>query len=365
MSSKSSISSSSSSFSAGLLGGALLLGSVAALVIACGSSSDSTFNEGQPASNVSFENEGGVLGSSGADPGGPDSGNLYANDPPPKWCGPGGDPAPPPPGGTEQCPDDKNLPGCGCNKVGEKAKCWTGLRKHRGLGVCKDGETTCIQKNETESVWGPCVGEVLPTPGATKGAAACGCFSAGQWNIENLTPCTYKFCSPACQFATTSAYQDGTGASQCGSTNPPTQPTQDWSKDTLKVDCAGHFKLCLRIRAGVFETPSPNDCILGEVCTEDDYKVANVVQPWKNLPGWLGKDSACSQKWFETPDNVSPGYAEMIVKGQSVRCDPIDDGNGGDLIFNRVKYCPQSCNDPANAKTPECVACQQAGSGSF
>jgi hypothetical protein len=351
-----------------LVGGTLA--AVAALVIACGSEGDSTFKEGEPpASNVSFENEAG-FGTSSGNP--IDGGDLYANDPPPKWCGPGGDPVPPPPGGTEACPDDKNKPGCGCTKLGEKAKCWTGLRKHRNIGVCKDGETTCIQKNETELAWGPCNGEVLPTAGATKGAAACACFSAGQWKIANLSPCTMSFGAVGCQAAgnctvnAVSTIVDGNGVAQCPTTNPPTAaPTEDWSTDTLNVDCAGHFKLCLRIRAGTFETPSANDCILAEVCSESDYKVANVEQVWPNLPGWLGKDQACAKKWDSTPEAVSAGYAEMIVKGESVRCDKIDDGNGGDLIFNRVKYCPRSCNNPGNQNLPECVSCQQSGSGQF
>jgi hypothetical protein len=333
--------------------------------MACGSEADSTFKEGNN-NPPGFGTPDGGFGTSG----GQGDVDLYANDPPPKWCGPdGGDPAPPSPGGTETCPDDKNKPGCGCDRTGEKAKCWTGLRKHRGLGQCKDGETTCIAKNETELAWGECVGQVLPTPGATKGAPACGCFSAGQWKIANLSPCTIQSTNGGVTtYTTVSTIPDATtGTASCPPANPvpTTPPAQDWSTDTLKVDCAGHFKLCLRIRNGVFETPGANDCILAEVCTESDYKEANVEQVWPNLPSWLGKDPACSQKWALIPDNVSPGYAEMIVKGQSVRCDAIDDGNGGDLIFNRVKYCPKVCQTPAGQSLPECVACQQSGQGQF
>lgn len=343
------------------------VGLVTGLVIACGSSDSSTFQEDGGASSSSSSGFGGPDGSFGTSSGEPPDANLYANDPPPPWCGPaGGDPAPPAPGGTLACPDDKNLPGCGCSKAGEKAACWTGLRKHRNLGVCKDGETTCIPKNENELVWADCNGQVLPTAGATKGAAACGCFSAGQWKIANLSPCTLSYCSPSCVVNAASTVVDANGVAQCPAQNPPTvPPPSDWSTSTLKVDCAGHFKLCLRIRAGVFETPSAADCILGEVCTESDYKVPNVEQPWPNLPAWLGKDQACAAKWNNTPNNTSAGYAEMIVKGQSVRCDNIDDGNGGDLVFNRVKYCPRECNEAANANLPACVSCQQSGSGSF
>ena len=335
--------------------------SVAALIVACGTDGNSEF--GQPDAGSSGLVPDASFGSSSGDL--PDA-DLYANDPPPKWCGPGGDPAPPEPGGTLECPDDKNLPGCGCNTLGEKKACWTGFRRQRGLGVCKDGQTTCIAKNENANVWGPCEGEVLPVQGATKGKDACGCFSAGQWMIANLSPCTLTFTDGSgTQVNAVSTVVSGNTAS-CPMPNPPTAaPAQDWSTDTLNVDCAGHFKLCLRIRSGVFETPNANDCVLGEVCTESDYKTANVVQAWPNLPGWLGTDKACAKKWNDTPLATSPGYAEMVVKGQSVRCDAIDDGNGGDLVFNRLKYCPRSCNDSANAGSPECVSCQLSGKGQF
>jgi hypothetical protein len=345
----------------------VVFGSFAALIIACGTERNSQFtdpNADAGSSSGGFVPDGSFGSSSGELP----DADLYANDPPPKWCGPpGGDPAPPQPGGTLDCPDDKNKPGCGCTTAGEKAACWTGLRKHRNLGVCKDGQTTCVQKNENSLVWGPCEGEVLPTPGATKGKAACSCFSAGQWKIANTSPCTVTDDQDApTQAVSISTIQDGNGA-KCpdlsGSGFPTTAPSQDWSTDTLNVDCAGHFKLCLRIRQGIFETPSPNDCILGEVCAEDDYETPNVDQPWPNLPGWIGKDTACALKWAKVPESQSAGYAEMIVKGQSVRCDAIDDGNGGDLVFNRVKYCPLSCNTTPN--TDDCKSCQVSGAGQF
>lgn len=337
--------------------------SVAAVVIACGTDNSSEFPNSNDAGSSGFVPDG-AFGSSSGDL--PDAADLYANDPPPKWCGPGADPAPTAIGGTLQCPDDKNKPGCGCTTPGEKAKCWTGLRKHRNLGICKDGETTCVQKNENDAVWGPCEGEVLPNPSAKKGKEACGCFSMGQWKIANLSPCTMSFTDgTGTQVNAVSTILNGNVA-QCPAQNPPTAaPAQAWSTNTLNVDCAGHFKLCLRIRQGVFETPGASDCILGEVCSESDYTTANVEQAWPDLPGWLGADKACAKKWNDTPNNTSAGYAEMIVKGQSVRCDAIDDGNGGDLVFNRVKYCPRSCNEAANQNLPECVSCQVSGQGQF
>ena len=55
----------------------------------------------------------------------------------------------------------------------------------------------------------------------------------------------------------------------------------------------------------------------------------------------------------------------MTVKGESVLCDKVDDGAGNAFVFNRVKYCPSKCRDMANAALPECMNCQQGGSGEF
>ena len=55
----------------------------------------------------------------------------------------------------------------------------------------------------------------------------------------------------------------------------------------------------------------------------------------------------------------------MIVKGESVRCDAIDDGKGNDFVFNRIMYCPNKCSDSANQADPECVKCGQSGQGDF
>lgn len=356
------------------------LGALAIIVVACGSSDGSEFPDG-----VDPNDSGTSSGTIGGEGGKPDGGDPFANDPPPKWCGPPGQPEPPKPGGTEACPDDKNKPGCGCTNLGEKAPCWTGLRANRNLGACKDGQTVCQQINENTKAWGPCEGQVLPASGVTKGAAACKCFSAGQWKIANLSPAfiTYNGFGGADGTYAVSTYLDGAGKSAvpqypAGTPPPPApEPGKIWSTDTLKVDCAGHFKLVLRIRQGVFETPNEaTDCILAEIPSEADYVKENVEQPWPDLPGWpsaaqladaafMAKSHACAEKWKAIPDTQSAGYAEMVVKGLSVRCDAIDDGKGGDLVFNRVKYCPAICRKPENASLPECVACQQSGQGQF
>ena len=348
--------------------GVVTTGAVGVLVLACGTQTGSEFGGGVLGTEADDAGAGtspsGDFGSAGPDT--PDAADIYANDPPAPWCGPGKDPAPAPPGGTVECPDDKNKPGCSCSELGKTAACWTGLRKNRNLGICKDGQTTCIRRNENSYVWGPCEGQVLPKPGAKKGKDACACFSEGQWKIANLSPCLLSFTdSNGTKVTAASTSLEGNTVS-CPEENPLTAaPSKDWSTNTLKVDCAGHYKLCLRIRQGVFENPSKNDCILGEVCVEGDYTNANVEQKWPNLPGWLGQDIACAKKWSDVPETQSAGYAEMVVKGTSVRCDAIDDGQGGELVFNRLKYCPTACNDPANNNLPECVSCQQSGQGKF
>ncbi|MBX3191005.1 MAG: hypothetical protein KF819_28675 [Labilithrix sp.] len=340
---------------------------VALLIVACGSVGSEFGEEGPP--NPTF-------GDGSFNQGQPDGGDPYANDPPPKWCGPMGQPEPPRPGGTADCPDDKNKPGCGCTNVGEEAACWTGLRANRNLGVCKDGVTKCSQISENVKAWGPCVGQVLPTQGATKGKEACRCFSLGQWKLANLSPCFREYCGidpgtgnpcPAANvtgYYAVSTHDDGTGGgAKCTAqapTPPPALPPGPWTTDTLTVDCAGHFKLCYELKAGNFDAPSASDCTLTKQCVEADYLKENVEQAFPPLDAWVSMDQACAKKW-----NTTGGYGEMTVVGESVRCDKVDDGAGNAYVFNRVKYCPSICRDPANASNPECQNCQQGGSGQF
>src|SRR5262245_11768236 len=65
---------------------------------------------------------------------------FFEKDPPPMYCGVDGGSAMIP-GGTPDCPDDKNREGCPCTEKGKKTVCWPGLRANRGLGFCRDGET--------------------------------------------------------------------------------------------------------------------------------------------------------------------------------------------------------------------------------
>jgi hypothetical protein len=75
---------------------------------------------------------------------------FWADDPPIMSCVSDGGMLPPPPipGGTPECPDDKNRQGCPCTTVGEQRACWPGLRQNRNLGICRDGVTTCMRVGE-------------------------------------------------------------------------------------------------------------------------------------------------------------------------------------------------------------------------
>jgi hypothetical protein len=284
---------------------------------------------------------------------------YWADDPPPQQCFDGGLDYPVP-GGTPECPDDKNREGCPCKVSGEKAPCWPGYRKNRNRGVCHDGTTTCIQKGENERAWGPCEGYQLPT--GTEGAAACLCFSAGQWKISNLVPCFVDMGGgPGSAGAVSTLWNGSQAACPPLSGNTIVQPSQPWSPNTLRVDCSGHFKLCYTLKAGSAQSPQPSDCVLASVCTEADYPTANVEQAFPDLPSWLATSPAqtqCAQQFAS-----SGGYGEMTVVGLSVECDEIDDDSGGPKVFNRVQYCPLACAQNPNG--PGCENCQAGGSGSF
>ncbi|MBL9042029.1 MAG: hypothetical protein JNM83_10535 [Myxococcales bacterium] len=280
---------------------------------------------------------------------------FWENDPPLMSCVPDGGTLPPPkpPGGTPDCPDDKNREGCPCTTLGEKRACWPGLRANRGLGICRDGQTTCVRLGELSQAWGACEGYVTPVPGATAGADACKCFSAGRWALDNLVPCFYTYNGE--DIGAASSVNEG-GMPKCVSMSKPLQkPTSPWSPNTLTVDCVGHWKLCYTLKAGDAANPQPTDCVVSTVCTEGDYGEANKVQSLPQLPAWATTTAAqiaCAKQF-----KMSGGYGEMSVDGKTVTCDQVQS------VFNRVKYCPLSCNtDPTQ---PECKNCGSGGSGGF
>jgi len=332
----------------------VVLSVAAALVAAaCGSSSSSLFNGTNDAgSNAAPPFNGADLLDSGLS-----LDALAAADPPNQWCGPeGGAPPTPPIGGSLDCPTDKNLQGCPCSKVGETAACWPGLRKNRDVGDCKDGVATCEQTGEVGYTWGPCVGAVLPVPGAVSGPAACGCFSEGQWHIENLIPFFITFSDGMTYSMSTSQDPDG-GATvypvvTMSEPEPPPMPTAVWSKDDLTVDCAGTFTLYYELKAGDFSNPLPTDCSLTKVALPQTYySTADVDQELPVLNSWYedGTHTACANAFHNTG-----GYGEMSVVGVSNLCQHIDNGSGDAYVFHRIQYC-----------APNATNCGQDGSGTF
>jgi hypothetical protein len=127
----------------------------------------------------------------------------------------------------------------------------------------------------------------------------------------------------------------------------------------LTVDCEGRFNLCYTLKAGDADAPSDSDCVVARVCTGDVwYSARDTEQELPPLPSWNSSDSACAERFA-----TSGGYGEMSVLGLSIECDDVDDGSGGEFVFNRVNYCPLSCNsDPTG---PECMSCMMGGSGMF
>jgi hypothetical protein len=315
----------------------------------------------------------------GVDPGGddPDGGGgggaadmrfdndaFWAKDPPLMYCGLDGGGFPPPkvPGGTPACPDDKAREGCPCVVDGKEvapgtqAPCWPGLRANRNLGICKDGVTSCIA-GEVTNTWARCDGYVLPVEGAAGGKEACQCFSAGRWEIKNLSPCfIYEGMTPGGGGAVSTIVV--AGKAQCPMDNPPKLPTQSWSENTITVDCQGRFKLCYALKAGDSKNPMANDCELSKVCVQGDYTEIDTAKPFPPLPAWINTTAA--GKTCATRFATVGGYGEMSVDGTSVTCDKV-----GPKVFSRVQYCPLKCNDEANKDLPECKNCQQGGGGSF
>lgn len=346
-----------------LVGALAALGGVAVVIVACGSDPDSRFTD-PSSSSGSFRTDSGTIN---ADAGDDPNGDLFKDDPPPNYCGVDAGKPISKIGGTAECPDDKNKPGCGCSQEGEKAKCWTGLRKNRGLGGCKDGETVCLRKGENDFRWGQCLGQVLPKPNAT-GEAACSCFSVGLWKIENTAPCIWSDAQGHYAYSTTGP--DASGCTEADHLARGVKPTKGvWSKDTLKTDCTGTFTLVFRVKQGDFNNPKKEDCTLGESSTLVEYREENVEQALPDLPHWNTTDSACVKKWeVDTPEDKSPGYGEMIVRGgKTALCDVLADeaDPNTEFVFNRVLYCPKICRDAKNAEHPACKECQLKGQGDF
>jgi hypothetical protein len=283
---------------------------------------------------------------------------FFINDPPPPYCGPEEDRPDDLPSGTVECPSDKNREGCSCPKEGQKAACWPGKRINRDHGICKDGETTCENTTEFGLRWGPCEGYVLPKEDALVGPDACGCFSSGTWMLSNISPCIFREGDRTYLY---SARLLDNGMLACGEniSAPPPVPTEgSWSTSAVRADCAGEFRLCFTIKAGDRDNPEPDDCVIYEDCVDVTYETEGELIDLPDLPHWTSSEVACSTEF----DRIG-GYGEMSVRGESIECDPIDDGMGNPYVFLRTNYCPPSCD--ADDESDACKDCKTGGSGDF
>jgi hypothetical protein len=272
---------------------------------------------------------------------GPDNDGFFVAEPPPNYCLLDGGAFAAPDGmiTSTQCPDDKNRQGCLCTAGGETAPCWPGRRENRGLGMCIDGVTTCGD----DGTWGPCVGYVLPDPTATSGAAACSCFSHGQWSLTQLEPCLVTGSGGSVTAISTVTGGDGKPTCPLDLRSAPAQP---WTDDTVRVDCVGRWHLCYTLKAGDADQPQASDCTLASTCIDVDYLTAGATQSLPPLPGWLGGATSCAQQFAQ-----SGGYGEMSVNGVALDCESVT------RVFNRVKYCPASCTT--------CTDCLRGSDGTF
>jgi hypothetical protein len=273
-----------------------------------------------------------------------DGGSDALYDPVPTSCDGGG--IPPVVGGTEACPDDKNLEGCSCPTEGATASCWPGYRSNEGVGDCRDGTTECTSQGGL-LFWGACEGAVLPVQ--TTGPASCTCFSSGQWDVSNVYPCLATESDGTVTAMISTIQQGSTETCPTDFTQAPTQP---WSTSTLEVDCSGEYTLCFTFKAGDPSNPLPTDCSIVQTCTQT-HAAGGTSQAPPPLAGWLAQPSAlaCAQQFHDTG-----GYGEMSIQGQSDLCQPL-----AQEVFNRVTYCPADCTGP----TPpaQCATCLAGGSG--
>ena len=259
--------------------------------------------------------------------------------------------------GSLFCPTDKNLEGCPCPEDGKVAACWPGKRANRNQGICEDGMTTCMSTVEFGPLWGPCEGYVLPEEDATEGPESCRCFSNGRWKLRNVVPCIFDEGDGTYLL---SSHENGDSGYKCDSVNtvPPPAPAESWTSSTLSVDCAGSFELCYTLKAGDADTPKDDDCVLSSTCVDVWYEQAGETQTLPALPGWASHDVACASQFVE-----EGGYGEMSVRGTTIECTPVDDGDGEPYVFNRVSYCRPDCDKTPDAE--ECRECAVGGAGDF
>ncbi len=192
-----------------------------------------------------------------------------------------------------------------------------------------------------------------PDSGSDGGAdgGACTCFTRGKWFVDNLSPC-FASDSNGVLLAVLSTQTSG-GLAVCPA-DLSVKPTAPWSTDTLTTNCAGHFRLCLAIKAGDPKGPKASDCVVAQPCAEGDFSTPNVKQTWTPLEGWIASDAgvACAK---DLRDNG--GYGEMSVSGAANGCASFS------KVLGHYTYCPSACAQGLDAGN--CMGCVAGGTGNF
>ena len=181
------------------------------------------------------------------------------------------------------------------------------------------------------------------------------CFVHGTWKIDNASPCFVSQSTdggaPMLSGVVSTMFTGG--MTSCPS-DPTMTPTMPWSTDTLTTDCAGHYHLCVTLKAGDSKMPMDSDCTVVQTCADGDYSTALQAQKWTDLPGWMAPPTslACAQKFQD-----QGGYAQLTATGTATGCGAIT------RTVGVITYCPQSCQ--ANPTGAGCMNCVAGGSGTF
>ncbi|HVV87477.1 MAG TPA: hypothetical protein VHE35_30755 [Kofleriaceae bacterium] len=177
-------------------------------------------------------------------------------------------------------------------------------------------------------------------------------FLHGRWAIDDLSPC---FQLDATDHVIAASSTVMAGAQTMCPDDASMVPDTPWSTDMLTADTAGHYRLCLTLKAGDVNAPQPSDCTIVTTCAEDDYVTAGAAQAWAALPAWSVTDAAALA--CATTFTGTGGYAELSVEGTATGCGTVTG------TFHRIGYCPLSCG--GNPGGPGCDVCGLGGDGSF
>ncbi|MFO0746362.1 MAG: hypothetical protein U1F43_11910 [Myxococcota bacterium] len=180
------------------------------------------------------------------------------------------------------------------------------------LPVCLAVAVSCASSDD-----GPSDATGDATSDIAADVAACPtCFLHGRWQIDNLSPCFTFAADQTTVTAATSTFVSG-GVAQCPIDGQP--PTAPWASDHLTVDCPGHYRLCLTLKAAT-----------GDGTAAD----------WAHrLAVGARRGAACAQQLVD-----SGGYAELRASGLAFGCGKVE------RVFARIRYCPRALQPPRRAR---------------